>query len=409
MKVAIVGAGIVGTTAAHALLDEGHAVSLHDPRGIAGGTSRGNAGWIAHMDVLPLASPKAWRNVPRWLADPLGPLAIRPAYAARLAPWLLRFLLASTPGRVAASTRVLTALQLRALPAWTRRLGTLGLGSHLHEDGALSVWTSEAAFAAAGALLRYQAESGIPVERLDAAATRALEPALGPGIVGGALYATGARVSDPRLFTEALGEAALGRGATLDTRAVQAIAPGPDGIALRLADGTALRADRVVLAAGAWSKTLAAGLGHRVPLDTERGYNVTLPRGRLGLARQTVFEGHGFVTTPLDTGDRVGGAVEFGGLEAAPNFARVDAILTRLQPFLPEADLTGGERWMGFRPSIPDSLPVIGPARDPRVVLAFGHGHYGLTQGAITAEIVAALVAGRTPPLDLSPFSPDRF
>jgi D-amino-acid dehydrogenase len=123
-----------------------------------------------------------------------------------------------------------------------------------------------------------------------------------------------------------------------------------------------------------------------------------------------MFEGQGFVTTPLDIGDRVGGAVEFAGLEAAPNMARVDAILSRLGRFLPGARLEGGGRWMGFRPSIPDSLPVIGSARqDRRVVYAFGHGHHGLTQAAATADLVAALVEGRPGALEAVPFSPQRF
>jgi D-amino-acid dehydrogenase len=123
-----------------------------------------------------------------------------------------------------------------------------------------------------------------------------------------------------------------------------------------------------------------------------------------------MFEGEGFVTSPLDIGDRVGGAVEFGGLDAAPNFARVDAILARLKKFLPDLDTSGGTRWMGFRPSMPDSLPVIGrSARAPRVIHAFGHGHYGLTQSAATAALVAALIAGRAPAIDLAPFSPARF
>jgi D-amino-acid dehydrogenase len=181
-------------------------------------------------------------------------------------------------------------------------------------------------------------------------------------------------------------------------------------VELRFADGTSAQPDLVIVAAGAWSKPLAAAMGDKVPLDTERGYNITFPSGRLGLTCPVVFEGEGFVATPLDTGDRVGGAVEFAGLSAPPNMARVDAILTRLKRFLPELDASGGERWMGFRPSLPDSLPVIGrSAATPRVLYAFGHGHYGLTQAAATAELVAAMAAGEAAPIDPAPFRPDRF
>jgi D-amino-acid dehydrogenase len=170
-------------------------------------------------------------------------------------------------------------------------------------------------------------------------------------------------------------------------------------------------ADRVVVAAGIWSRELARHLGDRIPLDTERGYNATYPKGALGLGRPIMFEGEGFVTTPLDIGDRVGGSVEFAGLGAAPNHERTSAMLARLKRFLPHFDADQpATRWMGFRPSIPDSLPVIGPSgRDRRIVYAFGHGHHGLTQAAVTSRLVADLIEGRTGEIDPTPYSALRF
>lgn len=411
MHVAIIGAGLVGVNTAHALLDAQHAVTLIDAEGPAAGASQGNAGLIAHVDILPLASPKVWRNLPRWLADPLGPLAIRPAYLPRLAPWLVRFLRASTPAQIERGTQALAALHKLALPAWERRLGALGLAErHLRRRGFLSVWPTGAGFRAAASLLERQRAVGIPVESLDGAGVRRIEPSLRGAVAGGAYYETGVHVSDPRQLTRDLFEAAIQRQARFHQGRAARIAPREGGAVLHLGDGSTLEADAVVLAAGAWSRELAAGLGDRVPLDTERGYNVTFPSGRLGLNRPVVFEGEGFIASPLDIGDRVGGAVEFGGLQAPPNWRRVDAILARLRRFMPEADLSGGERWMGFRPSIPDSLPVIGPASaSRRVIYAFGHGHYGLTESAATADIVAALLAGTEPRLELSPFLPQRF
>ena len=408
MRIAIVGAGIIGCTIAHALLDDGHEVLLIDREGPAAGTSQGNAGWIAHLDILPLASPKAWRQVPRWLLDPLGPLAIRPAYLPRLAPWLLRFVAASTPARIEAGTRAIAALNGLALPAWERLLRALNLSGHLRRRGQLAVWARAADFAAAAPLIARQRGLGIPVRTLDAAAVRGLEPALA-GVAGAALYETGCHVSDPRILTLAVAQAAYARQARPLVARILRIEPGTDGVTLHR-EGEAIHADLAVLAAGAWARPLAAQLGDQVPLDTERGYNATLPPGRLGLSRPVVFEGEGFVATPLDTGDRVGGAVEFGGLVSPANMARVDAILGRLRHFLPDADLSGGTRWMGFRPSLPDSLPVIGRAtRTDRVIHAFGHAHHGLTQAAATAELVAALVVGRAPAIDLRPFRVDRF
>jgi D-amino-acid dehydrogenase len=301
-------------------------------------------------------------------------------------------------------------LNAHALPAWERLLSQLGLEHHLRRRGFLSVWSDRSAFAASAHVIAHQRAHAIPVETLEAADVRKLEPALGPAAVAGAYYETGCHVSDPRDLTNALGEAALARGGALRQARGVVVAPETTGVRVACADGSSFVFDAVVIAAGAWSRPLAAPLGDRIPLDTERGYNITLPRGSLGLSRPVAFEGYGFVTTPLDTGDRVGGAVEFGGLEAAPNFARVDAMLGRLKPFVPDATFDGGERWMGFRPSIPDSLPVIGRSRkDARIVYAFGHGHYGLTQAAATAQLVAAVLGGRAAALDLAPFSPQRF
>jgi D-amino-acid dehydrogenase len=410
MRIAIIGGGIIGVTAAHALLDEGHQVTIIDPNGFGEGASRGNAGWIAHMDVLPLASPRAWRNLPRWLADPLGPLTIRPGYLPRLLPWLMRFVAASRPERVRASTDAMTALNRLALPAWRQRLERLGLQGHLRERGILSVWADEKAFQAAAPVMAFQREHGIPVEVLDRRQLRSLEPALGEAVAAGALYGTGCHVGDPHQLTTALGEAALGRGAALDRRSAGRLQPQERAVAIDVDDDGVVEADRVLIAAGAWSRPFACRLGDKIPLDTERGYNATFPPHTLGLTRPVIFEGQGFVTTPLATGDRVGGAVEFAGLKAPPNFSRVDAILARLRRFLPHAELDGGDRWMGFRPSIPDSLPVIGQARqDERIIHAFGHGHYGLTQAAATADLVAAIIAGRAPALNMRPFSPQRF
>src|SRR5690348_7741639 len=149
MRVTIIGAGVIGVSIAHALLDQGHEVTVIDRVGPASGTSRGNAGMIAHVDILPLASPKAWRHLPRWLLDPLGPLAIRPSYLPRLAPWMLRFLAASRPAQIEHGTQALSALNRLALPAWERRLDALDLSGHLRRRGFLSVWARAGDFAAA--------------------------------------------------------------------------------------------------------------------------------------------------------------------------------------------------------------------------------------------------------------------
>jgi len=411
MQIAVVGAGIVGLATAHALLERGHRVTLIDPGGLQGRPTDGNAGWIAHVDIMPLASPKVWRNLPQWLMDPLGPLTIRPAYLPSLAPWLIRFVLASSPARIKTSMKAIRAINAQALPAWQTLLSSLGLSGHLREKGILSVWRKQSAFAQAADLFARQRDYGIAVDILKPGDLAALEPAL-RNVEAGALYPDACHVSDPATLASDLHRLAGERGAQLVPGRVLSIRPESDGIHLQINGAVhELVADKVVLAAGIWSRTLAKGLDDSIPLDTERGYNATYPEGSFGLNRPIMFEGEGFVTSPLAAGDRVGGAVEFGGVEAPPNHARTEAMIARLKRFLPDFDAgQPAKRWMGFRPSVPDSLPVIGPSRrDARVVYAFGHGHHGLTQAAVTSRLVTDLVDGQPGEIDLRPYSPQRF
>jgi D-amino-acid dehydrogenase len=217
-------------------------------------------------------------------------------------------------------------------------------------------------------------------------------------------------VSDPLQLTLALAREFERLGGRIGRADAIALSSGPDGVSVPLREGPAIVAGRVVVAAGAWSHHLARTLGERIPLETERGYNTTLPSGAFDLKRQLTFGGHGFVVTPLACGIRIGGAVEFAGLDAAPNFARSAALLAKAKRFMPGLRTEGGSEWMGFRPSLPDTLPAIGPsASDDRVVYAFGHGHLGLTQAAATARLIADIVSGRPSPIGLVPYRPQRF
>ena len=202
----------------------------------------------------------------------------------------------------------------------------------------------------------------------------------------------------------------LALGANLIKGEVRDLAPANGGARLILTDGTQLQARQVVIAAGAWSKRLAMLLGDAIPLETERGYNTTLPPGAFDLDRQLIFGEHGFVVTPLSTGIRIGRAVELGGLKLAPDFRRSEVMLRKAQRFLPGLNTENGRQWMGFRPSLPDTLPVIGTSSATRaIVYAFGHGHLGLTQCSATACLVAKIPAGREPAISITPFRPDRF
>lgn len=411
MKIIIIGAGIIGVACAHALLDDGHEIEIIDREGPAAGTSQGNAGGIADNEITPMASPKILRRVPGFLLDPLGPLAIRPAYALKAMPWLLRFLAAARPGPYRRSSDALFNLQARVDKTWRAMAAKANVEHLIHRSGWLTVYDDAAMFERHRHLFARQKEINHDLELVDGPAIRRLEPALSERFVAGLHHPTTAHVSDPRAITNALFESALALGATFSKAEVRAIEPGVRP-AVRVGEaGEKREADRILLAVGIWSKPLAKALGDSVPLETERGYNVSFP-GLTGVTTRMIsFEGHGFVVSPLDSGLRVGGAVEFAGLDAPPNHARTRAFHAKAQQFLKGVPtFESGRAWMGHRPSLPDSLPVIGQSTASSSVLyAFGHGHYGLTQSAATGELIAQLIAGRPTSVDLTPFSPQRF
>jgi D-amino-acid dehydrogenase len=413
--IAIVGGGIIGICAAVQLAEAGHAVTIFDRTGICEETSSGNASAFAFSDVLPLAHKSMMKNLPRWLLDPLGPLAIPPAYLPKLLPWLWRFWRAGDPRHYEASLAAQAAMMKLAEAEWMALLDRSGTRRMLHEDGSLELYESEAEFRASLPGWAARDRFGIGYRHVEGGELAALQPGLSPRFVKATFVPGWKTADDPKLLGKALWAYAETMGARFERAVIEAVSPvqagQPEaGIVLQLQDGSIRRASKVLVAAGAWSHLLARGLGDRIPLETERGYNTTLPPGAFDVKRQLIFSGHGFVITPLGTGLRIGGAVELGGLKRPPNFARATAMLAKAKQFLPGLDTAGGREWMGYRPSLPDSLPVIGRASaTPNVFYAFGHGHLGKTQAAATSRLIRDLVSGQAPTIDLSPFSPQRF
>ncbi len=410
MHIVIVGAGIVGLATAHQMLDQGYRVTLID-RGELTAPWRGNAGIIAHIDILPLASPRMILQAAKWLLDPMAPLSVRPGCLPRLLPWLSRFVLSALPSRIERSTEGIIQLQAMALPAWERRLASLGLVGEFNRNGILYAYEDVDVFERTKETFRRQIELSIPLELIDGTVLRSMEPALSDKPQRAAFFPSVAHVNDPYDLTHKLAMAALDRGAEIEEGIVRsiAVASGEEPIAV-LEGGRSIAADRIVVAAGAWSKALATSLGDAVPLDTERGYNATMSEPGINLSRPVMFEEHAFVLTPLQTGLRIGGAVELASTSAKPNWKRVEALLAKARRYVPDLQEGGRVDFMGCRPSLPDSLPVISTSRWSRkVVYAFGHAHHGLTQSAATAELVGALISDHAPAIDLTPYSAQRF
>ena len=414
VDIAIVGAGIIGICTAAHLAQTGRSVTVFDRTGICEETSSGNAAAFAFSDVLPLSHKGMLRKLPSWLADPLGPLSIPPSYLPTLAPWLWRFWRAGSPSRYESALSAQAALMKLAEAEWARLMDASGTRHMLRENGSLELYESEAEFQASLAGWAARDRHGIGYRHVAGRELSDLQPGLSAQFIKGTFVPQWKTVSDPKVLGKAIWNHTKTNGARFHRGAIDQIRPvGTDRdekrIELRFNDGGICIAREVIVAAGAWSHHLAARLGDQIPLETERGYNTTLPPTAFPVERQLIFSGHGFVVTPLDTGLRIGGAVELAGLDRPANYARSRAMLEKARRFLPGLDATGGREWMGFRPSLPDSLPVIGRSSSPNVLYAFGHGHLGLTQAAATGRLIADLVLGKTASIDLSPFSPQRF
>ncbi|MGJ8546480.1 MAG: NAD(P)/FAD-dependent oxidoreductase [Sulfitobacter sp.] len=403
-QVIVVGAGVVGLSVALALQARGMAVRVIDREGPAAGASAGNAGAFAFSEILPLASPRMIRQAPKWLLDPLGPLSVPPRYAARIAPWMWRFWKASWPAQLRASTKAQTALMRLSKAALAPHLAQAGLAHMLRCDGQLQVYEGAAEFQASLPGWQARAEEGIAFEHLSGAQIAEYQPGLAPCFTHATFTPDWSAISDPKDYVLAMAERFRAGGGAVEIARALGLVEGGVETSAGVMRGT------VVLAAGAFSHQLARTAGVKIPLETERGYNTTLPGTAFDLERQVTFGGHGFVISKVGAGLRVGGAVEFGGLDLPPNFARADMILKKAARFMPGLKITGGTQWMGFRPSLPDSLPAIGALRGcADVFCAFGHGHLGLTQSAGTAQIIADMMTGVSPGIDTTPFDPARF
>jgi D-amino-acid dehydrogenase len=410
LEIVVIGAGIVGACCAAWLVRDGHAVTLLDPGPEERAASWGNAGAISPGSCIPLAMPGVLRKVPGWLLDADGPLVVRPRYALKAAPWLARFVAAGRASRVPAIADALRALHGPVYESYAALIGDDFGDGLIRRSGSLVVYRGEAAFAGAAGEWRMRRERGARFERVQGAELHSLVPALSGAFTHAMLQPDHGYVVDPLRLTRAIIDSARSAGARLHRARAIRLAPGSQRVEVVVEGGEAIAADRVVVAAGAWSRALVEGIGIRIPLETQRGYHLHVRRPAIELPMPVSFAQDKFYATPMAGGIRLAGTVEFAGLASPPDERRASRLSRIAARWLPKLTVEGATPWMGHRPCLPDSLPAIGPvAQDPRIVLAFGHGHNGMTSAPTTGRLVADLVAGRPPRIDAAPYRPDRF
>jgi len=410
VSVAIIGAGVVGLACASHLQIRGHAVTLIDPAGSGEGCSFGNAGCLSRASCVPLGLPGVWRKVPGWLLDPAGPLAIRPRYALRLAPWLWRLHRSTSLARVNAIADALHPLLDPTVDRWRTLARWADAGDLIRQEGYAFAYESEAGFQADALGRELRAARGIAIEVLRGADVHAFEPALARSITHLVVLPEQGHVPNPLRLSRALAGRLRAGGARFVTAAASDFVRADGRVTGVVTDRGIVDADAAVIAAGAHSKALAARLGSDVPLESERGYHASLQSPSLS-PRVPIFSGEGkYCATPMEDGMRIAGTVELASLDAPPDYRRAKVLARGAQRLFPDLTYEAVSHWMGHRPSLPDSLPVIGRAPAcANAWFAFGHGHVGLTAAAPTGEIVAEMISGRTPSIDVRPYAADRF
>lgn len=409
-NITVIGAGVIGVCCASWLQRDGHDVTIIDSGGPGEGCSRGNAGLMSPSTITPPALPGAWKNIPKWLLDPLGPLAVRPAYAPKLLPWLMGWLKATNEHRAREVAGALSSLHAQTFDNYAPLLAAAGGHDLIRRTGQIHI--SEQPGGAMGSLLvrAFRDALAVNTEAISGDAIRELEPTIGPQFQSGLFFPDNGHSVDSFRLVQKLAGAFQHAGGRILRQRVTGFEIGPDGPRRLLTDQGPVDVEMLLIAAGAWSGRLAAQLKSRVPLEAERGYHLMLPNPGVTPRIPIVNRDRNFTITPMNDGVRLAGTAEFAGLDAPPNYARARVLYTHAKRTLPGISDAGATEWMGSRPSLPDGLPIID--RSPvfgNVYFAFGHAHFGLTEAPTTGRLIADMIAGRTPCIDPKPFAIRRF
>ena len=404
----VIGAGMVGVSTALALQRRGVAVTLIDRREPGRETSYGNAGIVSSGSILPINGPALWGSLPAYLGNRHPALRWRATWPFTNAAWSLRFLgnatqAATKPRSVALHGLIGASVKLHR--DWIVRAGA---GHRLRETGWLKAWRSESR-ASAEAEHAVLSAFGIGSEILDRQGISALEPSITPVFRTGLLHTETASVDSPGAVVTAYADMFAKGGGTILRGEVKSITPSGDGWLVRYGDGE-MTARQVVVALGPWSADLLGPLGYRVPLAFERGYHQEFKAGTARRISRPIHDSdYGYLMTPMENGVRITSGVELAHREAPSSFAQLDEVVPQARGVVDLGERVG-ERWRGARPTLPDSLPMIGAAPHHHGLwLAFGHQHIGFTTGPATGEAIAALMTGAPPPFDVQPFAPSRY
>lgn len=409
LKVVVVGGGIVGVSTAEWLRRDGHDVTIVD-RGVRDrAASFGNGGILARCAVVPVVVPGIMMKAPRMLLSPDQPLFLRWSYLLKLLPWLIPYLASARRDKVIEIAAGLAPLltdavdQHMALAAGTPAERWLVPGDYVY------LYPDRATFEADGFGWSLRRDHGIVGEELDGEQLRQRDPALGNKYDFGYRLADHGTIADPGKYLSDLLDWFTGQGGRTIEAEVRDLEPRPEGVRVHC-DGHTIDADRAVIACGAWSRQLSEKIGHRPKLESERGYHIEFTGPSALPPCPYMVADAKYVATPMGANLRVAGIVEFGGLTAPASRGPLRLLASGIRKIYPDFQYTEKREWMGHRPATADSLPVLGPSEHHRdIFFAFGHHHIGLTAGAKSGRLLADMISGRHPNVDMSPYRIGRF
>ncbi|HHF2987287.1 TPA: NAD(P)/FAD-dependent oxidoreductase [Vibrio alginolyticus] len=407
-RIAVIGAGIIGLSIGLKLQQQGYQVTIFDPNGVGNGCSKGNAGHIATEQIFPLATTALLSQLPKMLLDPKSPVSIRWQDIPSTIGWMIRFLLQTKPSAAEQAKNAIKTLNERSVASWRGMLDSIGKAHLIKMNGSLLTFENEKLFKDYQSTLNSLAKNGVAYQVWTQEAIRERIPDLSHKVFVGVFFPDTGHTLDPYQLCVELSEAFEVLGGMVLQKGVSALAKNGEV----LVESQTYSFDRIIVAAGVHSKPLIRQLtGVKVPIQAERGYHLMVDDKRDVLPFPISSADRKFIMTPMSGGLRLAGTVEYADVESPPNMKRSEMLFqlgdemfeSRLHP------LKQGEKWMGNRPSTVDSLPVIDSIWDGNVLLAFGHQHLGLTQAAITADLLLELIEGKPTSIDLSPFSLQRF
>lgn len=409
-NIIVIGAGVVGLSTALYLRRSGRDVTVVDPLPPPGGASYGNAGMISADTSVPIALPGMLRKVPKWLTDPLGPLAVKPSYFPKAFPWLRKWIAAGKMPRVLEISDAMRALHKEAFNCWKEMIGPENFGDLVRPAGQVHVWETDEETPNAAIERQLRDRQGIPSQTLGPDELRQMFPGISKAVRRGILMPGNGYTVSPQRIVQTLHRLFMEAGGKLVPESVMKILP-REGDGYHVMTNVGFHhARQIVVATGAQTPRLLQPLGIRVPLETERGYHVTLPNHGLTLTTTLSNKSRSFGVTPMEEGLRVAGTVEFAGLQAPPDERRNHALIANVRNMFPDVNITDARFWMGFRPSTPDSLPILGEASGrPGLFLACGHGHFGMTGGPPSGRLVSRLINRQAAGINVAAYAPQRF